>query len=179
MSRLPFHFLLATLITAGFAGTPSALAASDAEVIKNAISAAPEAVGMNAAVMTWEMKPLREGTNGFTCMPDDPTTPNANDPMCLDKNGMAWLHALMDKKEPPPGVGFGYMLQGGGSASNSDPYATKPPDGKWDMDGPHVMIFNLKKAAANYPQPKKHPDATAPYVMYPGTPYAHLMVPVK
>ena len=71
------------------------------------------------------------------------------------------------------------MLQGGGNADNSDPFATKPPDGKWDQDGPHVMIFNIKEAAANYPQPKSHPDPTAPYVMFPGTPYAHLMVPVK
>ena len=30
-----------------------------------------------------------------------------------------------------------------------------------------------------YPQPKSNPDVTQPYVMYPGTPYAHLMMPVK
>src|SRR5262245_9951308 len=100
MIKIPIRFVLATLITAGFVGAPSALAASDEEIIKNALSAAPEAVAKDAAVVTWEMKSLREGTNGFTCLPNDPSTPNADDPMCLDKNAMAWMHALMDKKEP-------------------------------------------------------------------------------
>lgn len=179
MNRISVGLSIATLITAGFVGATSALAASDEEIIKNALSAAPESVAKGASVVTWDMKTLKEGTNGFTCLPDDSSTPNADDPMCLDKGGLAWLHAIMEKKEPPPEVGFGYMLRGGGNADNSDPFATKPPDGKWDLDGPHVMVFNVKEAAAGYPQPKSHPDATQPYVMYPGTPYAHLMIPVK
>jgi hypothetical protein len=174
MDRLHLNVLIVAFCVVG---STSALAASDQEIIANAISAAPAAVGKDATVMTWDMKTLKEGSNGFTCLPDDTTTPNANDPMCLDKNGMAWLHAVMDKKDPPPGVGFGYMLMGGGSADNSNPFATQPPDGKWDLDGPHVMIFNANMAG--YPEPKAHPDVTAPYVMYPGTPYAHLMMPVK
>ncbi|MGY3330866.1 hypothetical protein ACVILI_003883 [Mesorhizobium sp. USDA 4775] len=48
---------------------------TDEQLIENAISAAPEAVGKNAAVVNWEMKTLRKGTNGFTCIPDDPGTP--------------------------------------------------------------------------------------------------------
>ena len=67
--------------------------------------------------------------------------------MCVDKNGLAFIMAIMAKKEPPPGVGFGYMLQGGGSASNADPYAPAPADGKWEPDDPpHVMIFGAKEA---------------------------------
>ena len=30
---------------------------------------------------------VKQGTNGFTCMPDNPRSPG-NDPMCLDANGM-------------------------------------------------------------------------------------------
>lgn len=180
MSKYFYSLLLSTVIVAGMAGTSAALAASDEELINNATSAAPEAIGKNAAVMNWEMKTLREGTNGFTCMPDDTSTTTINDPMCLDKNGLAFIMAVMAKKEPPPGVGFGYMLQGGGSASNADPYAPPPADGKWEPDdGPHVMIFGAKEALDAYPQPKSNPDVTQPYVMYPGTPYAHLMMPVK
>ncbi|MGO4843792.1 hypothetical protein AB4144_67090, partial [Rhizobiaceae sp. 2RAB30] len=79
--------------------------------IENAVSAAPEAVGKNAAVVNWDMKTLREGTNGFTCIPDDPTTPS-DDPMCTDENGMAWMHALMSKSTPPEGkIAFAYMLK--------------------------------------------------------------------
>ena len=179
MSKCFNSMLLSTLIAAGIAGATAALAASDEELIKNATSAAPEAVGKDAAVMNWDMKTLKEGTNGFTCMPDDTSTTTINDPMCLDKNGLAFIMAVMSKKEPPPGVGFGYMLQGGGSASNADPYATAV-DGKFEPDdGPHVMVFGVKEALDAYPQPKSNPDVTKPYVMYPGTPYAHLMMPVK
>jgi hypothetical protein len=175
-----FLLALSSILTVGSLASSTAFAASDDETIKNALSAAPEAVAKDAAVMDWNMKTLREGTNGFTCMPDDTNTPS-NDPMCLDKNAMAWLHALMNKKDPPPGVGFGYMLQGGTAASNVDPYATQPSGGKWIEDGPHVMIFNIGDQAASYPQPKENSevDVSKPYVMYPGTPYAHLMVPVK
>ncbi|HEY7748073.1 MAG TPA: hypothetical protein VH933_05300 [Aestuariivirgaceae bacterium] len=177
------HYLLsaAFILALPIIGTSPTLAASDEEIIANATSAAPEPVGKNAAVMTWDMKTIREGTNGFTCMPDDTNTTTINDPMCVDKNGLAFIMAIMEKKEPPPGVGFGYMLQGGGSASNADPYAPAPADGKWEPDdGPHVMIFGVnKEALETYPQPKSNPDVTQPYVMYPGTPYAHLMLPVK
>jgi hypothetical protein len=180
MSKYLCSLLLSSFLATGFIGVLPAAAASDEELIKNAISAAPEAVGKNAAVMNWDMKILREGTNGFTCMPDDTNTTTINDPMCVDKNGLAFIMAIMEKKEPPPGVGFGYMLQGGGSASNADPYAPAPADGKWEPDDPpHVMIFGAKETLDAYPQPKSNPDVTQPYVMYPGTPYAHLMMPVK
>jgi hypothetical protein len=180
MSKSLFLLLISSVLASATMGASPAFAGSDEETIKNALSAAPESVGKDAAVMSWDMKPIREGTNGFTCMPDDTNTPS-NDPMCLDKNAMAWLHALMNKKEPPPGVGFGYMLQGGTAASNVDPYATQPEGGKWIEDGPHVMIFNIGDQAGLYPQPKTNAEVNVsnPYVMYPDTPYAHLMLPVK
>ena len=72
---------------------------------------------------------LRAGTNGWTCLPDMPTTPGA-DPMCVDKGGMAWTEAWATHKDPPKGVvGFGYMLMGGSDPDNSDPFAMKPPAG--------------------------------------------------
>ena len=81
------------------------------------------------------MKELRHGTNGWTCVPDDPSSPG-NDPMCLDANAMEWLHAYMKKEPPPEKVGFIYMLQGGWDFSNLDPYATKPDAGKPTITGP-------------------------------------------
>ena len=151
---------------------------TDEQIIENASSAAPAAIGKAATVMNWDMKVLQEGTNGFTCMPNDPATPS-NDPMCVDENGMLWLHALMNKSEPPAGkIGFGYMLQGETAASNVDPFAAPPADGKWSEAGPHVMIFNVGTAMAGYPNPGETPDATQPWVMWAGTPYEHLMIPV-
>ena len=160
-------------------GTYAALAAdmSDEQLIENAVSAAPEAVGRNASVVNWDMRKLRDGTNGFTCLPNDPTTPS-DDPMCTDENGMAWMHAIMSKRPPPEGkIAFAYMLKGGTAASNTDPFATKPPAGeKWVEDGPHVMIMNAPAMMSFYPHKQ---DPTQAYVMYPDTPYAHLMIPVK
>ena len=157
---------------------------SDEELIANATSAAPEAVAQDAAVMAvdaqGQMRTLREGTNSFTCMPDNPNSPG-DDPMCVDQHGMEWAHAWMTKTAPPEGkVGFGYMLQGGSDASNEDPYATGPAAGEeWVDTGPHVMLFNVGAMAQTYPSQKNNPDTSQPYVMWPGTPYEHLMIPVE
>jgi hypothetical protein len=162
--------------------SPAAAAMSNEEIIANAVSAAPSAVGKNATVVTFDdkmqMVVLKKGTNNFTCMSDDPTTPS-NDPMCADENAMAWVHALLSKEPPPEGkIGFAYMLQGETAASNADPFAPPPADGKWSEAGPHVMILNAKGAIAGYPKPGNTPDATQPFVMWQDTPYEHLMIPV-
>lgn len=157
--------------------------ADDAAMIKNAEMAAPAAVAKDAQIIAvgadGMIKELRKGSNAFWCMPDDTTTPG-NDPMCGDANTMEWVKAWMSKTEPPKGkMGFGYMLAGGSTASNTDPFATAPPAGSdWLKDGPHVMIFNVPDTLSAYPT-SATPDASQPYVMFSGTSYAHLMVPVQ
>jgi hypothetical protein len=158
--------------------------AADQAVIATAMSAAPKAVAEKATVVAPDgkggMRTLRQGTGEFTCMPDNPDSPG-KDPMCVDKNGMEWAQAWMGHTDPPAGkIGFGYMLQGGSDASNKDPYASKPTEGKpWVDTGPHVMIFNATSMMAGYPSQADNPDTKEPYVMWPGTPYAHLMIPVR
>ena len=72
-----------------------------------------------------------------------------------------------------------YMLAGGSDGSNTDPYATKPEEGNnWVETGPHVMIVNAMDMMHGYPADPK-PDTSRPYVMWAGTPYAHLMIPVR
>ena len=156
----------------------AAAAADDATLIKSAMAAAPLAIAKDATIVNGEMKVIRQGTNGWTCMPDLPTSPGT-DPMCLDKNAMEWAHALMTKTPPPKGkMGIAYMLMGGSDASNTDPFATKPSaDGKWVDTGPHMMVLNIGDMFAGYPTSAT--NTKAPYVMFPGTPYAHLMIPVK
>ena len=160
---------------------PVAPPANDADKIRSAMSEAPAAVSGTATIMdmsTTPPKTLKPGTNGWTCLPDLPHTPGA-DPMCLDKNGVDWMHALMSKKDPPKGkMGVGYMLVGGSDASNTDPFATTPPAaGKWIDTGPHLMILNIGGSFDGYPTTAT--NTKVPYVMFPNTPYAHLMVPVK
>ena len=150
--------------------------------IASAESAAPRAIAKDATIVGFDasgmVMTVREGTNGWTCMPDTPTTPGP-DPMCVDANAMEWVNAWMGKTIPPAGkIGFGYMLAGG-SDSNTDPFATGPTaDNNWVITGPHVMIFNYGDTMSGYPDSAKA-DPTKPYVMYPGTPYAHLMLPLN
>jgi hypothetical protein len=157
---------------------------TDQQLIAEAMAAAPKAVAEKATIVAPDgqggMQTLREGTGSFTCMPDNPVSPGT-DPMCLDANGMAWAQAHMGHTDPPAGkVGFGYMLMGGSDASNSDPYASKPAEGKtWVDTGPHVMVLNAGSMMAGYPSQADNPDTKEPYVMWPGTPYAHLMIPVR
>jgi hypothetical protein len=124
------------------------------------------------------MKVLRKGSNDWTCVPDDPSSPG-NDPMCLDPNAMEWLHAYVGKKPPPDKIGFIYMLQGGWDFSNLDPYATKP-DGKATITGPHVMIVGPGvKAVPGYDRTGNGVNPAISYVMWKDTAYEHLMIPVR
>jgi hypothetical protein len=162
-------------------GTQTA-AAENNDPVASAMSAAPAAISDKATIVQAQadgsMKTLREGSNGWTCMPDSPATPGP-DPMCMDANAAKWAQAWIGKKEPPQGtVGVMYMLEGGTDASNTDPYATKPTtENEWVSTGPHIMIVGSKDVLAGYPSGAK-PETAAPYVMWAGTPYAHLMIPV-
>jgi hypothetical protein len=69
------------------------------------------------------------------------------------------------------------MLQGGSDASNTDPFAKKPANGaNWLTPGPHVMVVGATDLAG-YPATTS-PDTSLAYVMWPGTPFAHLMIPM-
>lgn len=168
----------------GEAPPPAKPEAQDhADPIKSAMAAAPDAIAAKAKIVMvakdGTMKTLREGGNGFTCMPDNPATPGP-DPMCMDGNAMQWAEAWMTHKAPPtetPGVM--YMLAGGTDASNTDPFAKAPTGGgDWIRTGAHLMVVGSAKVLAGYPSGAS-PDTRAPYVMWAGTPYAHLMIPVE
>jgi hypothetical protein len=188
----PTHLLIATALLAALAGSAFAAdkaapaakkAPTDAQLIASATRAAPANVAKGATAVTMDdkgMHTLRKGSNGFTCMPDNPATPGP-DPMCADKNAMEWVDAWVGHKPPPSNkVGFMYMLAGGTDGSNTDPYAAKPEAGNhWIKTGPHIMIVGADASFyESYPK-SPDPDTTQPYVMWAGTPYQHLMAPVR
>jgi len=163
-------------------------AMSDAQKITNAMSAAPAGVGKAATIMDWPATPdgkprqLRAGTNGWVCFPNSPSEfkgASVNDPMCMDKQWQGWADAWMAKKTPTvTGTGVAYMLKGDRGASNTDPFATGPTaTNNWVTSPPHIMVL--------YPDVKSldpfstDPKNGGPWVMWKGTPYAHLMVPVS
>lgn len=172
------------MVAATASWTQEPKAPTDAQMIASAMTAAPTKVGKDATVVAMEangtMRTLRKGANGFTCMADNPATPGP-DPMCMDMNAMEWVHAWVGHKTPTPGkVGFMYMLAGGTDASNTDPYATKPSaSNNWIKTGPHVMIVGADAGFYNAYPKSANPDTSVPYVMWAGTPYQHLMAPVK
>jgi hypothetical protein len=167
-------------------GKPPAAAKprDDRALVASAMQAAPAQVARDATVIDvgadGKMRTVREGHNGFTCMADSPDTPGP-DPMCMDANAKAWVDAWLGHQPPPSGkVGLMYMLKGGTDASNVDPYAQKPSaSNHWISTGPHVMVVGADESFyAQYPK-SADPKTGAPYVMWAGTPYQHLMVPVK
>ena len=54
------------------------------------------------------------------------------------------------------------------------------PDNNWVVTGPHVMIVGAEARSMleGYPR-EATADPSKPYVMWPGTPYEHLMLPVE
>jgi hypothetical protein len=148
------------------------------QLIDSAESAAPASISANATIMNWNLEVVREGSNDWTCLPDRDTP--GIDPWCVNEPSLNLLRAYVSKQEPTyTQFGVAYMLQGDTPVSNSDPYAaeqTGPEDWVTDL-GPHLMLLlpdqSLLKAF-----PTDHLSG-GPWVMWPDTPYAHLMVPLE
>lgn len=184
MQRTLLFSSLYCLLLAVFPITLAQAQADKQAKIRSAMSSAPPSIADQAIIMDWpaepggEMSMLREGTNGWTCLPDMPDTPG-NDPMCLDQPWLEWADAWMNKKETNiTQMGFGYMLQGGTPESNTDPYAEGPtPDNEWMTEGvPHLMILVPdEKMLEGLPT---DPGNGGPWVMWHDTPYVHIMAPM-
>ena len=84
---------------------------------------------------------LRQGTNGWTCMPDIPGRPQ-HDPMCVDETMMKWLSATLTGKKPDiDRVGLSYMLMGEARQAQGATPAKDPSQVKeWFYVGPHIMV---------------------------------------
>lgn len=176
--------------TATTTTTASADLSTNEGKIRNATSAAPDSVSSAATIMDWpateggKFVQLRAGTNGWVCYPSMPAATGAvgQDPMCLDAEFQKWAGAWMTKKPPKlAGVGVAYMLQGDRGASITDPFARTATAAKnaqdWVVAGPHIMVTTPNTAALN--SLPGVPTGGTPWVMWKGTPYAHIMVPVK
>jgi hypothetical protein len=159
--------------------------ATKLEKIANAMSAAPRSISQSATIMDWpaaegaSMTTLRTGANGWTCLPDFPSS-KGNDPMCVDGQWMSFMGAMMAKGTPKISrAGIGYMAAPGSGTwgSNTDPFATKAtPDNEWGFDPPHIMLLVTDPSALEgIPATRQ---TGVPWVMWKGTPYAHIMVPV-
>ena len=162
------------LATSAFAqSSPEATA-----MIAEALTAAPAGIFATATVSDLEGNILREGTSDYTCFP---APDGLAGPMCMDAEWRRWMAAWMSGKPfTAEHVAIAYMLAGDGpegGASNIDPAATQPTaDNEWVVEGPHMMVITPNPAVfADLPTVI---ETDGPYVMWTGTPYVHLMVPV-
>ena len=160
---------------------------SKAWEIKAYSSAAPAYIGEDATIIGASGKVLRQGTNGWRCepfmpMPEDGfKTAHETAAACSDKNAVAWANAYKANKTPElEADGWIWMLHGDLGVDNFTPYT----DGQKNAghkhfieSGAHMMLM---------PKDPKSLDGQStdytnggPYVMFKGTPYVHLMIPLE
>jgi hypothetical protein len=141
-------------------------------------NAAPSSLSRYATILNRDGQVVRIGSNGWMCLPDDPSTAGT-DSICMNESWRNFMDALKNKKKPAyTQVGIAYMLQGDRPVSNTDPYATEPkPGDDWvDKLGAHVMV--LVPDAETLKSLPTNPKNGGPWVMWAGTPYTHLMIPI-
>jgi hypothetical protein len=142
--------------------------------IESAMAGGPPEIAKNARIVEFgergDLTTLRKGSNGWTCFPGDPGMTGA---MCLDEPALQWLTDLIAHKPKPTNTrpGILYMLKGGMRQSATDPWAS---EGTPVKEPPHwalIWPFDPKEAGLS-----DKPKETGTWVMYAGTPYAHLMI---
>lgn len=151
---------------------------TDADKIARAMSAAPSDISDNATIVDVDGTVLREGSNGWTCMPGVALIPGDKHPMCNDETWTRWMKAAAEGAEFSTDViGVSYMLQGDALVNNDNPAATDPDDGGvWVQEGPHLMLLMPSSDALQ--GLNRDPYAGGPYVMWGDTPLVHIMVPI-
>jgi hypothetical protein len=167
---------LRTLMAATVAVLLSTAANADQTAIQSAVSAGPGSLTKNATIMRWDGKVLRKGTNSWTCLPDLPGN-GGTDPWCVDASWRNLLDALKNNKKPSyDKVGFAYMLAGDAPVSNITP-AGKKDDGDW-VEGLKAHLMVLVPDHTMFDNISTDPNNGGPWIMWPNTPYAHIMIPI-
>ena len=154
-------------------------------------TAAPSYIAKDATVLNEKMEMLREGTNGWTCLPVNPrgmSNPengwkDAHEamPLCGDAEVFKWISAYLSDEVPDMDYdGYAWMLHGDMGEDNSTPKVMSKNDAKeghWIESGPHLM--RMPKDPSSLDGMTTDFNSGAPYVMFSGTPYAHVMYPIQ
>ena len=151
-------------------------------------SAAPDFIGDFATIIGSDGTVLRQGSNGWTCQSGNPRTvpkmgwnsAHQAMPVCHDDEGMKWMMAFMQGKKPDmERDSYMWMLHGDVGEDNTTPAVMNKSDSKpghWIESGPHLMLMpkdptSLEKFSTDF-------TTGASYVMFAGTDFAHLMIPM-
>ena len=172
-------------------GEPSGLHTSAEWQIWAYSTAAPSYIAKDATVLNEKMEMLREGTNGWTCLPVNPRGMSDPEngwkdaheamPLCGDAEVFKWISAYLSDEVPDMDYdGYAWMLHGDMGEDNSTPKVMSKNDAKeghWIESGPHLM--RMPKDPSSLDGMTTDFNSGAPYVMFSGTPYAHVMYPVQ
>ena len=148
---------------------------TEAKIVR-AMAAGPPEIARSAKIVDKDAQGhtvvLREGSNDFTCMPGNPNV-IGQPAMCADGPSMQWFADFAAHKPKPTNTvpGITYMLAGATQRSDSDPRDHTSPG---ITIPPHWMImwpFDAKATGL----PTTHRD-TGAYIMWSGTPYAHMHI---
>jgi len=144
--------------------------------IARAMSAGPDDIARSARIIDTDAEGntvvLREGSNGFTCMPGNSKV-IGEPPMCVDAASLHWFADAKAHKPKPTNTlpGITYMLAGATQRSDSHPNDKTSPA---ITVGPHWMIMStFDPKTTGLPTTHK---PTGAYIMWAGSPYAHLHV---
>ena len=153
-------------------------------------TAAPAYIAEDATVLGPDMSVLREGSNGWTCLPVNPRGQSDPEngwvdaheamPLCGDTEVFKWISAYLSDETPVMDKdGYAWMLHGDMGEDNTTPKTLtkeESAEGQWIESGPHLMRMPADPSTLD----GMTTDFTtgAPYVMFAGTVYAHVMYPM-
>ncbi len=157
---------------------------SIADKVSRAVAAGPEWIAALATVDQWPLDDtaqfvvVRAASGSWTCFPDQPGTPRV-DPLCADDQFFRWLTAWRDHARTPQvnGMAVAYTLKGFQVASATDPMKARPDSGKAWVELPPAVLIAMPDAAAYRGIAVKRP-AAGPWVLWSGTPWAVMVVPM-
>lgn len=158
---------------------------SHQQVVAAAMAGGPAAISQNATVgwvdSTGTFHQMQAGTNGFTCFIARPD-PVAG-PVCADQNALGFFLAMFKGQPNPPAMsapGVSYMAQGGSHFEDAQGNVLMEhelhhsPNSRRVREPPHwMMMWNFDPATSGLPVKE---NASGVYIMFAGTPYAHLMI---
>ena len=189
--RIVISLVAALFLMGGFVSVPHALAEKksatvkevkslpDHEQVKLALSAAPSHITKDASVMIYgadgQLTETRKGTNGFICVPTVMNLPDP-DPMCMDAAVHQWMTDLMNHAPKPTNTvpGIAYMARGGSHFEKGGQVVMSGDRAKTVKEPAHWMImWPFESATTKLPTA---PNPSGVYIMFDGTPYAHLMM---
>jgi hypothetical protein len=153
---------------------------SQDEKIKLALTAAPSSIAKGAGVMVLgedgKLTEIKKSENGFNCLPALENDPEP-DPICFDDAVGQFIESFLSKAEKPSNTvpGVAYMAHGGYHwERDGKVLMEKEPGAKRVKEPPHWMImWPFKSEDTKLPN---RPNPSGAWVMFDGSPYAHLMI---